>query len=111
MDTTTFVRKPFLVEAVEITAENIAEIAELVGELKEKPDGTPYIQANRKLVPNSFMVYPGFYMTKMDDNIRCYSRRVFNEQFVQTNPEIEEWVNSLTETEDKETVSASDSAA
>lgn len=88
MDFTTFVRKPFTVEAVEVTKENIAEIAPLVGTLKEKDDGTPYIHVDKRLVPNIFRVYPGFWMTKMNDNIRCYSKRIFLEQFIENSPEI-----------------------
>ena len=97
MDFTTFVRKPFTVEAVEITEENIAEIAELIGTLRQKENGSPYIAVNRRLVPNLFRVYPGFWMTKMGDgdNIRCYSKRVFNQQFVETTPDVDAWVKYL----------------
>lgn len=95
MDTTTFVRKPFVVEAVEITVDNIAEIAEKVGVLREKDNGTPYIQVDRRLVPNIYKVYPGFWMTTMGDNIRCYSKRIFNEQFVPSTEDIEKWIAFL----------------
>ena len=77
----TFVRKPFVVEACEVTKENIAEIAPLVGTLREKEDGTPFIQVNNRLVPNISRVYPGFFMTRMGENIRCYAKRIFKEQF------------------------------
>lgn len=83
-----FVRKPFAVEAVEVTKDNIAEVAELVGTLREKDDGTPYIQVDRRLVPNIYRVYPGFWMTRMGDNIRCYSKRIFKNQFVENTPDI-----------------------
>ena len=95
MEFSKFVRKPFTVEATEVTNENIAEIAELIGTLKEKENGTPYIAVDRRLVPNLFRVYPGFWMTKMGDNIRCYSKRVFKQQFIETNPDIESWVDYL----------------
>jgi hypothetical protein len=97
MDFTTFVRKPFTVEAVEVTRDNIAEIAELVGTLREKKDGTPYIQVNPRLVPNVYQVFPGFWMTKMGDNVRCYSKRVFKQQFTPNTPDIETWVKFLHE--------------
>lgn len=90
-----FVRKPFVVEAVEVTVDNMAEIAKYVGELREKDDGTPFIYVDRRLVPNIFRVYPGFFMTRMGDNIRCYSRRVFMEQFVQNRPDLNEWVTYM----------------
>lgn len=97
MEFTSFVRKPFVIEAVEVTTENIGELAKFIGTLRKKENGTPYIQVDRRLVPSIFRVYPGFWMTKMDDNIRCYSKRTFLEQFVQSTPEIEQWVNFLNE--------------
>lgn len=87
LDFKTYIRKPFSVEALEITEDNIAEIAELVGTLKHKDNGTPFIQVDKKLVPNVFRVFPGFYMTRMGDNIRCYAKKVFHEQFVASSPE------------------------
>ena len=95
MEFNEYVRKPFLVEAVEITEENIGEVAKYVGELREKDDGTPFIYVDRRLVPNIFRVYPGFYMTRMGDHIRCYSRKVFNEQFVMGEPDIIAWVDFM----------------
>lgn len=95
MEFNTFVRKPFTVEAVEVTTENIAEVAKHVGTLREKDNGVPYIQVDRRLVPNIFRVYPGFWMTKMGDNVRCYSKRIFNEQFTKSTPHVEEWVAFL----------------
>ena len=104
MEFTKFVRKPFMVEAIEVTLENIGEIAEMIGTLREKENGTPYIQVNRRLVPNLFRVYVGFWVTKMGDgdNIRCYTKRVFNQQFLATTLEIDMWVAYLNE--DKELV-------
>lgn len=95
MEFNTFVRKPFVVEAVEITRENIAEVAKHVGDLREKEDGTPFILVDRRLVPNVFRVYPGFWMTKMGENVRCYSRKIFQEQFTAHTPEIQQWVDYL----------------
>jgi len=96
MEFATFVRKPFVVDAVEITTENIAEVAKYVGDLREKEDGTPYILVDRRLVPNVFKVYPGFYMTKMGENIRCYSRKIFREQFMEQTDEIKPWIDYMT---------------
>lgn len=90
-----FVRKPFIVEAVEITKENINEVAEFVGDVKAKEDGTQYILVDRRLVPNVSRVYIGFYMTKIGENIRCYSRKLFREQFVENDADIQQWLNYL----------------
>ncbi len=109
MDFTTFVRKPFTVEAVEVTEDNIGEFAELIGALREKENGTPYIQVDRRLVPNVFRVYPGFWVTKMGDNIRCYSKRIFKEQFTESTEDIENWVSFLNG-EDVEEEGAMDNA-
>ena len=95
MDFTTFVRKPFMVDAVEITAENIAEAAKYIGDLREKEDGTAYILVDPRLVPNVSYVYPGFYMTKMGENVRCYSRKIFREQFVAQTPSMEPWIKMM----------------
>ena len=90
-----FVRKPFVVEAVEVTTDNIAEVAKYVGDLREKEDGTPYILVDRRLVPNVFKVYPGFFMTKMGENVRCYSRKIFKDQFTENNDSITAWVDFM----------------
>jgi len=101
MEFTEFVRKPFLVEAVEVTADNIEEIAEFVGTLRKKDDGTPFIQVDRRLIPNVFRVFPGFWMTRMGDNIRCYSRRIFTDQFTEVTPEVKTWVEFMDKEEQK----------
>lgn len=95
LEFTEYVRKPFVVSAVEITVDNIEEIAKYVGELKNKDDGTPYIQVDRRLVPNIFRVFPGFYMTRMGDNVRCYSAKVFTDQFKEQTVEIKQWVDFM----------------
>lgn len=95
MDFATFVRKPFIVEAVEITEENIAEVAEHVGKLKENEDGSHFISVNRLLFPSLYNVYPGFWMTKMGDNVRCYSKAVFKKQFIENDPDIETWIKNI----------------
>ena len=95
MDFTTYVRKPFVVQAVEVTAENINEVARYIGDVREREDGTQYILVDRRLVPNVFKVYPGFFMTKMGENIRCYSRKIFREQFVQEDDSIKPWVEFM----------------
>jgi len=97
MEFTTFVRKPFQVEAIEITNDNITDIAELIGKLNYKEDGTPFIKVNRWKMQGLDRVYLGFWMTKMGDeeNIRCYSRRIFTEQFTESDPSIAGWVEYL----------------
>lgn len=97
MEFVTHVRKPFPVEAVEITADNIEEVATYVGDLRNKEDGTPYILVDRRLVPNVAKVYIGFFMTKMGENVRCYSRKIFHEQFMVQDDSIRQWLDYLTQ--------------
>ena len=106
MEFTTFVRKPFVVEAIEVTEENIKEIAEMIGTLREKENGVPYISVNRRLVPNLYRVYLGFWVTRMGDNIRCYSKRVFKQQFIETTPEVDNWVTYLNQDQTEDVVLA-----
>lgn len=94
MEFTTFVRKPFSVEAVEITEANIEEVAELIGVLSHKDNGVPYIEADRRSVQQE-KVYLGFWMTRKGSDIRCYSPRVFREQFTESTPDIQTWVDFM----------------
>ncbi len=89
-----FVRKPFLVEAIEITTENIHELSELIGEFKEDHTG-PYIEADPDKVPTVTKVTPGYWVTKMGKNVRCYSNRIFTEQFTESTPSIERVLNKF----------------
>lgn len=94
LEFTSHVRKPFIVEAIEVTEENIAELAPLIGELKERPDGTPFIYVTRKRILVD-RVYIGYYVTKMGNNIHCYSKRLFDQQFVELTDDIQEFVDDL----------------
>jgi hypothetical protein len=76
-----YIRKPFPVEAIEITEENINEMARFVGTVEKKEDGTSFIEVDRRLIPNLYRVYPGFFMVKMGNNMRCYSPKIFKKQF------------------------------
>lgn len=105
MDFSTFVRKPFYVEAVEITKENLAEVAEFVGDLRKTEEGVPFIQVTRRGI-NVDRVFPGFWMTKMGDNIHCYSKRVFKQQFTPKTSEVEGWIRFLNHDDQKEEANA-----
>lgn len=90
-----FCRKPFVVEAVEVTRENIGEIAKFVGKLETLEDGNQFILVDPSLVQNVIRVFPGYYMTRMGEQIRCYSKRVFREQFALLNETTQEWVDII----------------
>lgn len=83
MDFNPYARRPFVIEAARVTAENMEEIANLgVGTIKTNQKGTRYIQVNRMIVPHTNRVYPGFWFTKTPEGtIRFYNRHVFERQF------------------------------
>jgi hypothetical protein len=79
-----YVRKPFKVTAVEVTAANIEELnAEYkIGDMDKKEDGTLCINVtNTYKIPNVSRVFPGYFLTKMGKNVRCFSRKIFFQQF------------------------------
>lgn len=94
LEFSTFVRKPFVVEAVRITEENIEEVAPFVGQLMQKPDdSTHYIEVDPEKVPNLSRVYPGFWLTRLGKNLRCYSNKIFRDQFTEETPDIRQWAD------------------
>ena len=86
MELTKFVRRPFTVEAIEITEENIEELAQFIGTIRTKGDGGKYIAVDRTLIPTVDRVYPGFWLTRMGNNDKCYSRKVFMREFIELSP-------------------------
>lgn len=94
MDFVPFVRKAFVVDAVEVTLENIEEIAKLVGEIRYENE-KPYIHVNPNVVVGVRRAFPGYWMTRMGDNLRLYNKRVFFKMFCPNTPEIESWVDYI----------------
>jgi hypothetical protein len=77
-----FSRKRFVVEALQITDENIAEVAELIGDLQhELESGTPFIVVDPTKIPHGHRVYVGHWLTRMGKNLRCYKPEIFASQF------------------------------
>lgn len=77
-----FTRKPFTVDAIKVTDENMKEIAKLLGQVKKEPNGTRYIHVYKNKTRNVTKIYVGYWVTKMGNNFRAYSERVFNKEFV-----------------------------
>lgn len=94
MEYKTFVRKPFQVDVVQITEDNIDDCAELIGEVREE-DGVAYILVDRRLVPNVPRAHIGFYMTRMGRKTRVFSPKLFKEQFMPINESLEEWLDYI----------------
>jgi hypothetical protein len=80
MEFATYNRNPFTVEALMITEENLDEVAALIGIVRTKGNDR-YIAINRRLVPHVTRAYVGWWVTKVDNNLRCYSPKAFAEQF------------------------------
>ena len=79
---TNFVRTPFRVKALEITEENIEQVAKLIGEVRSKGKNK-YIATDRRIIPNVPRAHIGWFLTEHADNYRCYHPDVFNSQFRQ----------------------------
>jgi hypothetical protein len=96
MTFSSYIRKPFEVEAVEVTTQNIEELAPLIGTLKENEDGSPYIEVDDTKVPNVTKVWPGYWVTKVGrNNVRCYTHKIFFTQFVENTEDIDAWVRFI----------------
>jgi hypothetical protein len=95
MQYTKVIRKPFAVDAVQITEENIAEIAKIIGELQERENGTPYIVVNRNVVPAKQRAYIGDWLTKMGEKYHCYTDKLFTREFVAHTESIQGWIDYL----------------
>jgi hypothetical protein len=97
MNFTEFVRKPFKIEAEQITNENMDEVCELIGHEVRTQGESRYIVVNRRIVPNGYRAYAGWWITQMGDNFRCYPKRVFEDQFVPMSDEWATWFEDAPE--------------
>jgi hypothetical protein len=77
-----YVRKSFDVAAIQITDENIAELAPFIVTLEQQENGRYIIIVDRKLIRNLDKVYSGYWLTKMGTTLRCYSQNAFAKHFV-----------------------------
>lgn len=85
MELQQFTRRPFVVEAIEITRDNIEELARKfrIGRVRiHEETGDPYIALDRHIVPNVPRAYIGWFVTKLGDNYRTYSPKTFGKEFV-----------------------------
>lgn len=98
LEFTNYVRKPFSVQAIEVTEENIRDVARglNIGQVKfDEETGEPYILVDKKKIPNVNRVHAGYFVTKMGNNIRCYNPQVFPQQFTEITPEIIEAMEDI----------------
>lgn len=90
-----YIRKPFSVQAVRVTRENLDDLAPFVGKVERTPEGKPYIQADRHLCQSSLKVWPGYFVTKHGKKVRVFSRKAFEEQFHPMGDDVAPWVEYL----------------
>ena len=83
MEFTQYSRRPFDIEAVEITEENFDEVFEMIGkEIRTNGEGVRSIIVDRRIVPSVNRAFVGWWVTRMGDNIRCYPPKIFEEGFM-----------------------------
>lgn len=96
-----YIRKPFTISAVEVTKDNIGELAELIGEgrTRQKDNGDPYFVTNGSLIRNKAInrVELGYWITKLNDEFRIYKPGVFKRIFWDVTPERERLFSLLQE--------------
>lgn len=94
-----FVRKPFTVQAIQVTDENMQALCDQfkLGRVQPKR-GTElqYIIVDKEVVPNVFRIHAGFWLTKMGNNIRAYSAKTFSDQFTFGTYEVQRWARLIT---------------
>lgn len=81
MEFTTYIRKPFSIDAVQITEDNMKDVAKLIGKIRTR-DGVRYIAVDPRVVPVVRHAYVGWYLTRFEDSYRCYTPKLFKSQFV-----------------------------
>lgn len=94
MEFVEYIRKPFSVNAIEITEENMKEVAKLIGTVRTK-DGVTFIALDRRIIPNVTRAFVGWYLTCVDNNYRCYAPKLFRAQFVERPKAEGEWDSLL----------------
>jgi len=100
--TTSYVRRPFVLEAVEVTTDNIEELAAFIGTLKTNSEGTPFILVDKKRVEKIWRVYPGFFVTFLNGRIRCYSPKIFTREFAPYTDDVVPWVDFMTKSDEED---------
>lgn len=88
LDFQPYIRKPFTIEAIEVTEENMEEVAASleIGKVQPKRNGEQlYILVDGEKIPNVFRIYAGFFITRMGINLRAYSAKTFRRQFALAN--------------------------
>lgn len=79
-----YVRKPFNVEAVQVTEENLQEIADWCnGELRQTADGTPFVKVDvqRPLSTRQTRGFVGDWILFAGRGFKVYTQKAFEGSF------------------------------
>jgi len=97
LDYVNFARRPFVLDAVEITEENIAEVAELVGTIETRENGDRYIRVDPSKMQMVSFVYLGWWFTNIENHYRAYKPHLFHSQFVVINDDNRDSIHEMNE--------------
>lgn len=90
IETTRYVRKPFEVDAVQVTVNNIHEVAKWVkGEVKSDKDGKQYVKVNvtRAMNDRQKQAYVNDWVLLANNGFKVYTPKAFNGSFEQVSVE------------------------
>lgn len=77
---TNYVHRPLVIEAIEITDENLEEVAEIIGRVTG-PENDRKILTDDRIIRGFRLVRPGWWLTKVGDSYRCYNPAAFERTF------------------------------
>jgi hypothetical protein len=90
---TPYIRKPYRVDALKVTGNNIHVVAELIeGTVETAQDGKTFIRTHRKVVKNVDNIWPGFFLTKVRKKTLAYPSRLFYRNYVEPTEDVEDFV-------------------
>ncbi len=113
IETNTFVRKPFQVEGVQVTAENMANVAEWCeGRIRNLHNGdngeghTVYIKVrvHRPLTDRQTMAFVGDWVLSAGKGFKVYTTKAFENSFEPVEPEQAEQLTFPRDNHDLNTV-------
>jgi hypothetical protein len=87
IETSKYVRKPFYVDAIQVTSENMNDVAAWCNGAIQPSDKTLYIQVDvaKPISPRQTMAFPGDWILSAGPGFKVYTNRAFQNSFEQVN--------------------------
>ena len=82
-------RRPFSITAVQITEENLEEIAALISASVTTTPHTRFIDVNPSIIQGIGVIKPGWWITLMEGSYRAYTNDVFHRLFKADVPHVD----------------------